>query len=106
MFTIRAPGEVGGVGRLGLGHLLPLLDIPHLHLAPQVPEAGQDQDVALGAVVDGIAGACAEVEDRVALQVVDSSLGGHEAIDHAELCGAWAPCHIVDGPVLLCSQHR
>ena len=43
-----APPDVRRVGRLELGHLLPLLlAAPDLHVAPQVAEAAEEQEVAL-----------------------------------------------------------
>lgn len=100
VLTVRAPGEVGGVGRLGLRHLFVLLHIPDLHLATQVPKAGENQQVALGAIEARVPGPCAEVEYWAALEVKNGGLRWHEAIHHAELRGAGAPRHVVDGPVL------
>ena len=45
--AVAAPFEVGGVGRLELRDLLLALAVPDFHVAAKVPEASQDQQVAL-----------------------------------------------------------
>lgn len=131
-FCLFKPDLTSGSGS---PHLFVLLHVPDLHLTPQVPEPGQNQDVTLrtetkknfickpvtvqtlmvqtelgplvdSPVVGGVPWSSSEVEYRVAFNVEDSGLGRHEAVHHTELRRVRTPDHVVDRTVLRCFREK
>jgi len=97
--TVGRPLDVGRIWSLELRDLLLSGHVPHLDVAAKVAESGEHENVALRIVEGHVARPGAEVEDGFALLVEDGGLGGHEAVDDAELRGRGGPTQMVDGPV-------
>lgn len=51
-------------------------------------------------VVGSISGSGSKIEHGVTFEVKDGGFGGHEAIDHTELCRVWTPGDVVDRTIL------
>ena len=82
---IRAPLADARIGRLDRADLLVvLLEVVNVHLAREVPEAGDEHEAAVRGEEDGVARREREVVRGDGFGVEDGRFGGHVAVDDAE----------------------
>ena len=81
-----------------------LLEVVNVDLTSQVTETGNQGETSSRREDDGVTGAKREGVGGNSAVVEDGGLGGHVAVNHAELLGVGRPRHVVDGALLVKSD--
>eukprot|EP00123_Amoebidium_parasiticum_P012282 comp21249_c0_seq1/m.28950 comp21249_c0_seq1/g.28950 ORF comp21249_c0_seq1/g.28950 comp21249_c0_seq1/m.28950 type:complete len:318 (+) comp21249_c0_seq1:888-1841(+) len=100
VLAIWGPAVDGRVRRLHHTDLLELLAVPKFHLAAQIAEPSQADDVTMRTEEHRVPLSGAKVEEGLALRPKKGGLGRHESVHNHKFVSCGAPLCLIDGPLL------